>query len=298
MAGSHGYFDYSSSQGGWVTKPHTQNTPSSTIDIRALADWSDVTNGVQALFGYSSSALGLRTNSGYLLMHVYRTGFTYTAAQSTIIIDSTKKWVRAVIDLTTGLVDFYTSTDVLVADHSQVSWTSHESGLDTSNTTSFYSQGTVEGVWGVVNPSTEGQSHDDKIFAGAVLFDGTVVSELSFNVVGGNDSGFRTSSSTPDYVDPVAWTFTPGTYKGRIVKGPQRYNLWRYMNWRDVGYNVITTGGVASATPGVIAPETDTLAAADSGSGEGGKAWYRGGITYSVNGTESLHLTTAGYTTT
>lgn len=93
-------------------------------------------------------------------------------------------------------------------------------------------------------------------------------------------------------------SFTPPTYKGKIVQGPRRYNLWRWTNWRDVGYNVLITGGTATASPGVLAPEADDIAAADDGSGEGGKAWFRGGITYEVNGTESTALTSAGYTVT
>lgn len=92
-------------------------------------------------------------------------------------------------------------------------------------------------------------------------------------------------------------SFTPTTYKGRIEQGPRRYNLWRYTNWRDVGYHVLITGGVATASPGTISPESDAIAAADSGSGEGGKAWFRGGITYTITGTEDTILTAAGYTT-
>ncbi|WP_461521044.1 hypothetical protein [Porticoccus sp.] len=263
-----------------------------------MVDPIDVTNGIQTIQGFRTVAFGLRTNSGYLLFHVYRTGFTYSAAQSTIILDSAKRWVRAVIDLTTGLVDFYTSNETHIADHSQVTWTVHESGLDTSNTTGMYTQTPNQASWGCLDPNTEGQAHDGKIFAGAILFDGVDQTAFGFNVVGGNNSGFATTSSTPDYVDPVPWTFTPGTYKGRIEKGRSPHNIWRYMNWRDVGYNVLITGGVATASPGSIAPDTDTIAAADSGSGEGGKAWFRGGITYNVNGTEDNILTSAGYTVT
>lgn len=91
-------------------------------------------------------------------------------------------------------------------------------------------------------------------------------------------------------------TFTPDTYKGHIkTDGAPR--LWSRMNWRDVGYNVLITGGVANATPGVQSPEADTIASADSGSGEGGKAWFRGGITYTITGTEDTILQAAGYTT-
>lgn len=92
-------------------------------------------------------------------------------------------------------------------------------------------------------------------------------------------------------------TFTPTTYKGRIHQGPKRFNVWRFTNWRDVGYNVFITGGVATATPGVIGPEADTIAAADDGSGEGGKAWFRGGITYTITAAEETILQAAGYTT-
>lgn len=92
-------------------------------------------------------------------------------------------------------------------------------------------------------------------------------------------------------------TFTPGTYKGRIVTPRGRHNIWRFMNWRDVGYNVLITGGVATPSPGVISPDADALAAADSGSGEGGIAWFRGGITYPITGAEDTILQAAGYTT-
>lgn len=58
------------------------------------------------------------------------------------------------------------------------------------------------------------------------------------------------------------------------------------------------TGGVATASPGVTSPAIDTIAAADSGSGEGGKAWFRGGLTYQVTAAEKTILEAAGYTVT
>lgn len=104
------------------------------------------------------------------------------------------------------------------------------------------------------------------------------------------------SHSRTSYTRSMA-TFTPDTYKGRIrTEGPGR-GLWEKMNWRDVGYNVIITGGVANASPGAVGSDADTIAAADAGSGEGGKAWFRGGITYTITGTEDTILQAAGYTT-
>lgn len=95
-------------------------------------------------------------------------------------------------------------------------------------------------------------------------------------------------------------TFTPPTYKGKLApeqSNHKRHSLWRHYDWRDVGYNVLITGGVAVTSPGVVAPDLNALAATDDGSGEGGKAWFRGGIEYTITAGEKTILDAAGHTT-
>jgi len=72
------------------------------------------------------------------------------------------------------------------------------------------------------------------------------------------------------------------------------------MRWYSfpVGYTVIITDGVASALPGRTVPTTAELAAADAGSGDGGKAVFSNGVTYTVTAGEQTILETAGYTVT
>jgi len=61
--------------------------------------------------------------------------------------------------------------------------------------------------------------------------------------------------------------------------------------------SVLITAGVATASPGRVSPSTADIAGADAGSGEDGKAWFRGGITYTITAGEDTILSAAGYTT-
>lgn len=98
-------------------------------------------------------------------------------------------------------------------------------------------------------------------------------------------------------------TFTPTTYNRPInpesTGHGEKYSMWRhYGSPIPVGYVVIITGGTANASPGGIGLTADDWAGADSGSGEGGKAIFRGGITYTVTAGEQTILEAAGYTVT
>lgn len=95
--------------------------------------------------------------------------------------------------------------------------------------------------------------------------------------------------------------FIPPTFGKPIAAETQggedaRYSLWRHYGTPiQVGYNVLITGGTATPSPGVVGPTAGQVAAADAGSGENGKAWFRGGCTYDVSSAEETILTNAGY---
>lgn len=95
-------------------------------------------------------------------------------------------------------------------------------------------------------------------------------------------------------------TFTPPTYEAPFLPEthcgyPEKYAVMRFYSY-PVGYSVLITGGVATDSPGTTAPTPAQIAAADSGSGENGKAWFRGGIEYAVTSTEQTILEAAGFT--
>lgn len=93
-------------------------------------------------------------------------------------------------------------------------------------------------------------------------------------------------------------TFTPETYGERIApEKAEHADMWRHFGTPiKVGYSVLITGGTATTSPGTVSPTADDIAGADSGSGEGDKAWFRGGITYVVTSAEAAALAAAGYT--
>ena len=91
-------------------------------------------------------------------------------------------------------------------------------------------------------------------------------------------------------------TFTAPTY--RIPFNDEKINKSRHlMRWFSlpVGYTVLITDGVATPLPGRTVPTVDELAAADAGSGDGGKAVFSNGVTYTVTDAEADILCTAGY---
>lgn len=99
----------------------------------------------------------------------------------------------------------------------------------------------------------------------------------------------------------MAYTFTPDTYFVPFdvqsgVEADER--LLRFYDGIPTPYVVIITDGVACTSPGYAAPSIDELAAADSGSGRGGKAIFIGGTTYTVTEGEHDILEAAGYTVT
>lgn len=99
-------------------------------------------------------------------------------------------------------------------------------------------------------------------------------------------------------------TFTPPTYNLNIpdrreeTQGAANDNMFwgHYGKAIPTGYSVLITGGVATASPGTITPTAGDIADSDSGSGEGGKAWFRGGNVYTVTSAEQTILEAAGYT--
>lgn len=73
-------------------------------------------------------------------------------------------------------------------------------------------------------------------------------------------------------------------------------SMWRhYGNPIEVGYHVLIIEGVATPYPGLTTVSTGDIARADSGSGEGGKAWFRGGSLYDTTAAEDIILQAAGY---
>lgn len=95
-------------------------------------------------------------------------------------------------------------------------------------------------------------------------------------------------------------SFTPTTWTQPLNDEEANHvSMWRhYGSPIKVGYSVLITGGTATTSPGTVSPTADDIASADAGSGEGGKAWFRGGITYTVTAAEQTILEAAGYTVT
>jgi len=113
-----------------------------------------------------------------------------------------------------------------------------------------------------------------------------------------------------------ATTFTPDTYGVPLNAETQggegeQHSMWRHFGTPiQVGYTVLITSGVATTAPGTVSPDTNdirgnstevpnataTYSGVDTGSGEGGLAWFRGGITYAITNAEQTILQTAGYT--
>jgi len=112
-------------------------------------------------------------------------------------------------------------------------------------------------------------------------------------------------------------SFTPPTYTIPInpeTEGgePERYSMWRHFGSPiPVGYVVLIRSSVASTYPGLKSPNYMTqitgnaeysnaeasYTACDSGSGEGGLAYFRGGIEYTITAAEDTIIKAAGYTT-
>jgi len=100
-------------------------------------------------------------------------------------------------------------------------------------------------------------------------------------------------------------TFTPPTRneaitgKEQVVGGDASHaSMWRhYGSPIPVGYTVLITSGVATTSPGRIAPTTDDIAGADAGSGDADLAYFRGGQEYTITAAEDTILKAAGYTT-
>jgi hypothetical protein len=106
-----------------------------------------------------------------------------------------------------------------------------------------------------------------------------------------------------DDVATPSFTFTPPTFSRRIlpdfdeVRSGGRAGLWRHFGSPiNVGYHVIITSGTATTYPGRTAVPTNEITGADTGSGENGIAWFRGGISYTVTQNEKTALESAGYT--
>ena len=92
-------------------------------------------------------------------------------------------------------------------------------------------------------------------------------------------------------------TFTPATYTVPILPETQggekpEHSMWRhYQGVIPVGYVVLIEDGTATQYGSVTTTQTNNC---DAGSGEGGKAYFRGGITYTVSDAELTILQNAG----
>jgi len=77
------------------------------------------------------------------------------------------------------------------------------------------------------------------------------------------------------------------------------HDLWRFYRQLPIGYHVLIEDSAATAFPGRTDVTTETIDDADSSvGGEGGKAWFRGGLTYLITDTESTIIQAAGAYTT
>lgn len=112
-------------------------------------------------------------------------------------------------------------------------------------------------------------------------------------------------------------TFTPPTYNLPLnpeTQGgePPRYSMWRhYGSPIPVGYVVLITDGVATPSPGIKTANSMTqitgnsdvpnaeasYSGCDTGSGNGGLAYFSGGREYTITAAEDTIIKAAGYTT-
>ena len=86
------------------------------------------------------------------------------------------------------------------------------------------------------------------------------------------------------------------TLRGRKIH-TKEFSMWRHFSGVATARTIIITGGVASASPGLVSPLADQIAAADdSVSTPGGKAvWYSTNEIQTVTSAEGTIFTTAGY---
>lgn len=104
----------------------------------------------------------------------------------------------------------------------------------------------------------------------------------------------------------MPYYFTPPTYLDSPgVEEADHVSLWRHYKGNRVGYSVLVTGGVPTPYPGKVSPTAGEIAAADdqyifgiplADDCEGGKLWFRGGITYVISDNLATVLDAAGYT--
>ena len=79
----------------------------------------------------------------------------------------------------------------------------------------------------------------------------------------------------------------------------KRYSLWRWYDGFRTARVIMITGGVATPSPGLAQATVDQYDAADSGSGQDGKAiWHSTNQAQTVTSAEGTILTTAGYSVT
>ena len=80
----------------------------------------------------------------------------------------------------------------------------------------------------------------------------------------------------------------------------KEHSMWRHFSGIATARTIIITNGVASASPGLVSPLADQIAAADSSTTTaGGKAvWYSTNELQTVTPAEGGIFTTAGYTVT
>ena len=86
------------------------------------------------------------------------------------------------------------------------------------------------------------------------------------------------------------------TLRGRKIH-TREHSLWRHFSGIATARTIVITGGVASASPGLVNPTIDQINNPDSStSTAGGKAvWYATNQTQTVTTAEGTIFTTAGY---
>ena len=86
------------------------------------------------------------------------------------------------------------------------------------------------------------------------------------------------------------------TLRGKKIHTRQ-YSMWRHFSGIATARTIIIAGGVASASPGLVAPfQTELDVADNSTSTAGGKAiWYSTNVNQTVTTAEGVIFVNAGY---
>ena len=129
----------------------------------------------------------------------------------------------------------------------------------------------------------------------ATVYKATSVSGV-LNAGGGVTYSGHDPSLSYVFVPPVRYAGGDGFERSKVSGGCIPHPFWKHYGSRfTLGYSVFITDGVGTPYPGRMVPSADQIRAADSGSGEGGRAWFRGGLSYTITAPERTILVAAGY---